>query len=78
MILWSSTANRTYQRGTRSFSPAELPPSLAPKLQDADGNGVPDSIENMTPADLRNTYSTMGNQTSLSSSPLVNTSVDAG
>lgn len=48
MLLWSSTAVRTYLRGTRSFTPAELPPSLASKLQDTNGNGVPDSVDNMT------------------------------
>lgn len=66
MILWSSTATRSYVRGTRSFTPAELPPSLAGRLQDTNGNGIPDSIENMSNATLKSTYNTMGNQTSLS------------
>lgn len=60
MLLWSSDAVRSYQKGTRSFSNAELPPSLATKLKDSDGDGTPDGVENMTPADLNKEYKTMG------------------
>jgi hypothetical protein len=76
MILWSSTAVRSYLRGTRSFTPADLPPSLAGRLQDIDTNGIPDSVENMSRTDLKTAYSTMGNQSSLTNTSLVNTSVN--
>jgi hypothetical protein len=76
MMLWSSTAVRSYLRGTRSFTPADLPPSLAGRLQDTDNNGIPDSIENMSTADLKTAYSSMGNQTNMTNGSLVNTSVD--
>ena len=79
MILWSSTAVRTYIRGTRGFSPAELPPSLASKLQDANGNGVPDSVDTMTvtwSTALKDAYNSMWNQTSLSQGSLVQTTSD--
>jgi hypothetical protein len=76
MILWSSTDTRSYVRGTRSFTQAELPPSLAGRLQDADKNGIPDSIENMSTGALNDAYKTMGNQTSMSEKPLVNTNID--
>jgi hypothetical protein len=59
-MLWSSTAVRAYLRGTRSFNSAELPPTLAAQLQDADGNGVPDSVENASPAELKKQYDSMG------------------
>ncbi len=77
MMLWSSTALRSYQRGTRSFTTADISPSLAAKLQDADKNGVPDSVENMSTADRKTAYDTMGNQSSLSSRPLVQMNTDA-
>ena len=76
MMLWSSTAIRTYQRGTRSFTTADISPLLAAKLQDADKNGVPDSVENISTADRKTAYDTMGNQSSLSSRPLVQTNTD--
>lgn len=76
MILWSSTAVRSYLRGTRGFTPADLPPSLASRLQDTGGNGIPDSIENMSTTDLQTAYNSMGNQTSMTNGSLVNTSVD--
>jgi hypothetical protein len=76
MILWSSTADRRYVRGTRTFSPAELPPSLIGRLQDVDKNKIPDSIEHMTGSTLRDSYSTIGNQTSLSQGSLVQSSSD--
>jgi hypothetical protein len=76
MILWSSTDTRRYVRGTRSFTQAELPPSLAGRLQDADKNGIPDSVENMSTWALNDAYKTMGNQTSMSERPLVNTNID--
>ena len=56
MLLWSSTGVRSYLRGTRTFTPAELPPSLASRLADRDNNGTPDSIQNMSPADLKTAY----------------------
>lgn len=71
MMLWSSTAMRTYQRGSRSFGSTELPADIASRLQDADKNGIPDSVENMSPAELRAQYDSMGNQSSLSSDSLI-------
>ncbi len=47
-IVWNSTAMREYARSTRNFAPAELPPSLVDRLRDVDGNGIPDSIENVS------------------------------
>jgi hypothetical protein len=47
--VWNSDSSiRSYTRSTRSFAAAELPPSLAGKLTDADKNGIPDSVENMS------------------------------
>jgi hypothetical protein len=77
MILWASDTARTYSRMNRNFTPAELPPSLMDRLQDTGGNGIPDSIENMSPTNLRTAYSSMGNQTSMTNKPLVNVSVDS-
>lgn len=45
MMVWNSTAARSYLAGIRSFTPADLPPSLAAQLADANANGIPDSIE---------------------------------
>lgn len=45
MMVWNSTAVRSYLQGTRTFTPADLPPGLAAQLADANGNGIPDSIE---------------------------------
>lgn len=67
MILWRSTAVRAYQRGTREFTPAEIPASIQSRITDADKNGTPDSIENMSLADRKKAYETMGNGTNLSS-----------
>ena len=59
MLLWSSTGVRSYLRGTRTFAPAELPPSLASRLTDSDRNGTPDSIQNMSVADRKAAYASL-------------------
>ncbi len=66
IILWSSTAVRSYLRGTRSFWAADLPPSLVWRLTDVNPkNGIPDSIENMSTGALNDIYNGMSNGTSL-------------
>jgi hypothetical protein len=67
MMVWMSdnTSLRTYIRSSRTFSPSELPPALASRLADADKNGVPDSIENMSREKLSEEYKKMGDGTSL-------------
>lgn len=76
MILWRSTEAHTYERGTRSFTQAELPPSLANKLIDKDKNNVPDSVENMTLEDRQNALKEMGNGTALTTKPLLSANVN--
>ena len=50
MILWrSEDVARTYTKGTRSFSDMRLPPAIAERVQDSDGDGLPDSIGNISP-----------------------------
>ena len=77
MILWRSTAVRSYERGTRTFTPAELPSSLAGRLQDSDKNNVPDSVENMTTEERQRIFKEMGNNTSLTEKPLLSSSTDS-
>ncbi len=57
MLLWRSIAVRSYERGVRSFSLPEIPESLRDQLRDADTNGIPDSVENMTIEEQRVKYS---------------------
>ena len=40
---------RIYMKGTRSFADMVIPPEIAAKIQDANGDGIPDSIGNITP-----------------------------
>ena len=67
---------REYTRSTRSFTPAELPPSLIDRLRDADGNGIPDSIENMSTGALRDAYSTISDGSDLTPKPIFRASLD--
>ncbi len=72
IIIWrSESAIRTYTRWTRSFSPIELPESLKSRLADSDKNSIPDSIENMTPAELTTQYKNLSSSSTSSSRPLV-------
>jgi hypothetical protein len=65
MLLWASEATRTYKKGTRSFSSVEMSPELTAKLKDADKNGTPDSVEKMTPEQLKNEYKNMNSGNSI-------------
>jgi hypothetical protein len=57
MLLWTSgPASRDYTRGTHEFWDTDLPDWLADRLVDADKNGTPDSIENMSLADREKAY----------------------
>jgi hypothetical protein len=66
MLIWASTANRSYERTTRTFTQAELPPGLSSRLADTDRNGIPDSIENTSTGELNTLYKGMGDGASLS------------
>ncbi len=57
MIVWrSGQSSRAYTRGSRFFADPILPESITARLTDADKNGVPDSIENMSLADRQKLY----------------------
>lgn len=48
LILWRSTAVRSYQKGTKTFSDrSELPEELQKNTIDADGNDIPDYIDEL-------------------------------
>jgi len=52
MMTWLSTAAREYQSSRRpALYSAPLPKGLSEKLTDSDKNGLPDSVEKMTPAE---------------------------
>jgi hypothetical protein len=76
MMLWASRDARAYERTTRTYTPSGIPASIADQISDTDGNGIPDSVENMTPAELRSTYKSMGNTTSMSDRSLVRATLD--
>lgn len=40
---------RTYVKWTRSFADMEVPPEILDKIEDADGDGIPDSLGDLTP-----------------------------
>ena len=80
MILWRSLAARDYQRGTRTYTDAGIPDSIKSRLIDADKNGVPDSLENMSLEDRQKAYKDMGNGSTLASSSknLIKTQISGG
>ncbi len=80
MILWRSTNTRSYVRGTRSYTAAELPEGMSEKLLDADKNGIPDSVENMTQTGQQQAYKEITqstNATSMTDTKIVQASVSA-
>ena len=80
MILWRSLAAREYQRGTRTYTDADIPDAIKSRLIDADKNGVPDSLENMSLEDRQKAYKDMGNGSTLASSSknLIKTQISGG
>lgn len=81
MILWRSSAVRSYQRGTRSFLQPELPASIRDRVLDADKNGIPDSMDardtnsdgkpdttNTPRSELESYYKSQGNGANISNS----------
>lgn len=48
MLLWRSDSARAYTQGTRTFTDVAIPPTISDSLDDADSNGVPDSMEDMS------------------------------
>jgi len=65
MILWrSGPSSRSYVKWSRFFSDPMLPESIAARLVDANKNGIPDSIENMSIADRQKLYNQNQSQTS--------------
>lgn len=84
MVVWNSTAVRSYLKWIRTFTPADLSPALAAKLADANGNGIPDSIEfssgstmnSWAQATLTNTYNNMTNTNNTSGSNILNVNVN--
>lgn len=48
LTMWRSTAVRQYQKGLKTFADrSELPEDLQKNTLDADGNGVPDYIDEL-------------------------------
>ena len=80
MILWRSLAAREYQRGTRTYTDVDIPDAIKSRLIDADKNGVPDSLENMSLEDRQKAYKDMGNGSTLASSSknLIKTQISGG
>ena len=76
ILLWSSLATRTYEKGTRSFAPAEIPPSLVGRLSDRDKNGIPDSMENIATGTLQNMYENMPDSSIPTKNPIFVSQVD--
>lgn len=78
MLLWTSgPGSRDYTKGTHEFGAADLPAGLDTKLADADGNSLPDSIENIPLADRQKTYSDMTSSNS-ENKPLIKVSQGNG
>lgn len=65
MVLWRSDSARVYTRGTRSYTAATIPDSIASQLTDADNNGTPDSVENMSLSDRQAAYTQMTSDSSV-------------
>lgn len=51
MMTWLSRESREYDSSRRpaTFDGIPYPKNLEEKIRDTDNNGIPDSVENMTP-----------------------------
>lgn len=80
MVLWRSGGARDYTRGTRSYTAATIPDSIASQLTDADKNGTPDSVEDMSLSDRQAAYKQMTSDSSVTpnTSSLAHAQVNAG
>lgn len=58
-MLWRSEGARDYQRGTRSYTHAAIPEDIQSRITDSDGDGVPDSIQNMDIEERKSAYESM-------------------
>ncbi len=77
MLLWrSGPGSRDYVRGTRTFSEAELPEGIKEKIVDINNNGIPDSMENMTNAELKEDFKDLTTTPTNSTQPLLKASVN--
>lgn len=64
MMLWTSTAVREYISSNRPQTyTVPFPQGIEAKIKDTDNNGVPDSVENMSPAEAKKQYNELANPT---------------
>lgn len=61
MMTWFSRDVREYDSGRRpaTFTAIPYPKNIEEKILDANKNGIPDSVENMTPSEGKKQYDEM-------------------